>query len=117
MTNKELLIGLGTFATGVLLGVVFMMNNYPNTYLGKTAQQWNEAYAKAQEVVDTHKQAAQLPDPYQGLVQCLRNMNRYTDYYRGNGYYVNDVSDVNQCIEEAQQQYYDNSSQMLNQRQ
>ena len=117
MTNNELILGIGIFIIGVFAGVVFMNNYYPSTYQGKSAEEWNAEYTKAQGKLDINNQVSQLPDPYEGLISCLTNLNRYTDYYGNTAYYVVDVYDVTNCIGDARQQQYDNSSQMIEQQQ
>ncbi|MGH2613362.1 MAG: hypothetical protein ACRDFB_10000 [Rhabdochlamydiaceae bacterium] len=111
MNDNSLFKLLIVFVIGAIAGA-WIMTNYPTTYQGKTAEEWNADYTQE---LNKENQASQLPDPFKGLINCLSNMNKYIDYNNGSGYYVSDVSDIGQCIDDAQQQEYDNSSQILDQ--
>ena len=113
--QKEIYIAIAAFVIGAISAVVFMVNNYPSNYQGKTAQEWNTEYTQAESKINLDNQVGQLPDPFQGLISCLANLPKYTDYYNGVPYHTEDVSDVNQCIGDSRQQQYDNWSSIQDQ--
>ena len=111
-TNTEYLKRAGFFIAGLIIGIVIVVNNYQTKYLDKTAYEWENKYTDVQSKLDTlTKRDNEIQEARNDLINCLGGIRRYTDYYGGSPYYVSDVSDINQCINDNQQWLQDQSTQ------
>lgn len=100
--NSENWKRTGFLLAGFIIGIVIMtINPYSNIYLGKTAYQWQAEYNKEAEYNNKTKSI------YNDFINCLYALNKYTNYYDGTAYYVSDVNDINQCIQDNQHNLQD----------
>jgi hypothetical protein len=122
--NKEELIRIGYLIAGVIIGIVIVVSMpdlFPQKYQNKTAYQWSTENDKTKSQLDTLTQSNnELKTAHANLVNCISNLNKYTDYYGGVSYYVADVASINQCIldnKQYMQDQYNNDQEQQQQQQ